>query len=214
LQYLPNAVLAAVVFLIGVKLIDIPAMRDILRLRKDEFAVAVATAVVVVVVGVEQGIILAIVLSLLLHVRRHYAPIDVVIARDEHGHVRALRPGPGVVSEPGVVIYRFGAGIFYANAQRLSDELLELAGGTIRPRWIILEAGSIDDIDYTGAKTLGEIVPELRKLGVELVFADLRDSVRNELDRFGVTSGDGACQVFETSESALDAFHAAGPRQD
>jgi MFS superfamily sulfate permease-like transporter len=210
LQYLPNAVLAAVVFLIGVKLIDIPAMREILRLRKDEFAVAVATAVVVVVVGVEQGIILAIVLSLLLHVRRHYAPIDVVIARDEHGHVRALRPGPGVTSEPGVVIYRFGAGIFYANAQRLSDELLELAGGTTRPRWIILEAGSIDDIDYTGGKTLGETLAELRKLGVELVFADLRDSVRTELDRFGVTAGEGRTRVFETAEAALDAFHEGG----
>ena len=211
LQYLPNAVLAAVVFLIGVKLIDIPAMREILRLRKDEFAVAVATAVVVVVVGVEQGIILAIVLSLLLHVRRHYAPTDVVIARDEHGHLRTLRPGPGVTSEPGVVIYRFGAGIFYANAQRLSDELLELAAGPTRPRWIILAAGSIDDIDYTGGKTLGEIVAELHKLGVELVVADVRDSVRNQLDRFGVTAGDGTTQVFETVESALDAFRAPGP---
>ena len=210
LQYLPNAVLAAVVFLIGVKLIDIPAMREILRLRKDEFAVAVATAVVVVVVGVEQGIILAIVLSLLLHVRRHYAPIDVVIARDERGHLRTLRPGPGVTSEPGVVVYRFGAGIFYANAQRLSDELLELAGGPTRPRWIILAAGSIDDIDYTGGKTVGEIVDELRNLGVELVIADVRDSVRNQLDRFGVTAGQGTTRVFETVESALEAFHAAG----
>ncbi len=88
--------------------------------------------------------------------------------------------------------------------------MLELAGGTTPPRWIVLEAGSIDDIDYTGGKTLGEVVAELRKLGVELVFADLRDSVRTELDRFGVTAGDGASQVFETAESALDAFHAAG----
>ena len=74
LQYLPNAVLASVVFLIGVKLVDVRGMREILRLRTDEFVVAVITAVVVVVIGVEQGIILAIVLSLLLHVRRHYAP--------------------------------------------------------------------------------------------------------------------------------------------
>ena len=74
LQYLPNAVLSAVVFLIGLKLIDIANMKEIWRLQKDEFSVAVATAVVVVCIGVEQGIVLAIVLSLLLHVRRHYAP--------------------------------------------------------------------------------------------------------------------------------------------
>ncbi len=89
LQYLPNAVLASVVFLIGVKLIDIRGMREILRLRKDEFAVAAATAVVVVVVGVEQGIILAIVLSLLLHVR---APLRAGRRRAHLGRGPAPHP--------------------------------------------------------------------------------------------------------------------------
>ena len=82
LQYLPNAVLSSVVFLIGLKLVDIKGMREILRLRKDEFIVAAVTAVVVVGIGVEQGIILAIVLSLILHVQRHYSPVDVVLAWD------------------------------------------------------------------------------------------------------------------------------------
>jgi MFS superfamily sulfate permease-like transporter len=163
---------------------------------------------VVVVVGVEQGIVLAVVLSLILHVRRHYAPHDTVVGWDAHGRVTMQPPIPGTVSEDGLVIYRFGVGLFYANAQRLSDELLELAAGPTRPRWIILEAGSIDDIDYTGGKTLGEIVAELRKLSVELVVADVRDSVHGELDRFGVTAGDAKTPVFETVEAALDAFHA------
>ena len=101
LQYLPNAVLSSVVFLIGVKLVDIHGMREILRLRKDEFVVAVITAVVVVVVGVEQGIILAIILSLLLHVQRHYAPADSVLAWGADGHVRSMDPAAGVLSEPG-----------------------------------------------------------------------------------------------------------------
>ena len=165
LQYLPNAVLSAVVFLIGLKLVDIRGLREIQRLRKDEFAVAVATAAVVVIVGVEQGIILAIVLSLILHVRRHYAPVDVVLTWDEHHHVRSLQTGPGVRTEAGLVIYRFGAGIFYANAQRLSDEVLELAGGDSPPRWIIIAAGSVDDIDFTGGKTLGELAGELQRAG-------------------------------------------------
>ena len=87
LQYMPNAVLSAVVFLIGVKLVKIGGMNEIRRLRMDEFVIASVTAVVVVVVGVEQGIILAIVLSLLDHVRRHYDAPDAVITRDEQGHV-------------------------------------------------------------------------------------------------------------------------------
>src|SRR5262249_51458266 len=82
LQYLPNAVLAAVVFLIGLKLVDLASMREIWRLRREEFAVAAATAVTVVCLGVEQGIVLAIVLSLVLHMRRHYAPHDLVLGRE------------------------------------------------------------------------------------------------------------------------------------
>src|SRR4051794_3410393 len=100
LQYLPNAVLSAVVFLIGVKLVDIANMRGIWRLRKDEFWVAAATAAVVVILGVKQGIILAIVLSLILHVRRHYLPHNAVVAWDPTDHVVMRQIGPGTVSEP------------------------------------------------------------------------------------------------------------------
>lgn len=207
LQYLPNAVLAAVVFLIGLKLVDLRGLREILRLQRDEFAVAVATAIVVVVVGVEQGIVLAIVLSLLLHVRRHYAPVDVVLTWDGHGHVRTLQPAPGVTSEPGLVVYRFGAGIWYANAQRLSDELLELAGGASPPRWIVLDATSIDDIDFTGGKTLGELVAELGQLGVELAVAGVLDPVRRELERYGIAAAIGEGRIFDTVQDALEAFH-------
>jgi high affinity sulfate transporter 1 len=210
LQYLPNAVLSSVVFLIGVKLIDVRGMREILRLRKDEFVVAAVTALVVVVIGVEQGIILAILLSLVLHVRRHYAPVDVVLAWDDRGHVRARAPGPGVVSEPGFVVYRFGAGIFFANAQRLSDEVLALASGDNPPRWVILEGSSIDDVDFTGGKTLGELAGQLQQRGVVLGMADLRDSVRAELDRYGVTAKVGETRFFATAGAAVEAFRAEG----
>ena len=98
LQYMPNAVLAAVVFVIGVKLVDIANMREIWRLRRDEFAIAAVTAVVVVGVGVEQGIILAIVLSLLAHVRRHYSPHDAVVTRDEQGGSATATPDAGRAS--------------------------------------------------------------------------------------------------------------------
>src|SRR4029077_9183160 len=106
LQYLPNAVLSAVVFLIGLKLVDLATMREILRLRRDEFWVATVTAAAVVCIGVEQGIVLAIVLSVILHVQRHYAPHDAVVRWDANGRP-TLRPYErGAVSEPGLVVYR------------------------------------------------------------------------------------------------------------
>src|SRR5215471_8257775 len=126
LQYLPNAVLSAVVFLIGLKLVDIANMRGIWQLRKDEFLVAATTAVVVIAVGVKQGIVLAILLSLVLHVRRHYEPRDRVLQWAPDGQVTTSLPTPGTVSEPGLVVYRFGVGLFYANAERLSDEIMGL----------------------------------------------------------------------------------------
>src|SRR5262249_38079266 len=92
LQYLPNAVLSAVVFLIGLKLVDIANMREIWRLRRDEFWVAALTTAVVVGVGVKQGIVLAIVLSLILHVKRHYAPHDRVVQWREDGGMSMARP--------------------------------------------------------------------------------------------------------------------------
>ena len=178
LQYLPNAVLAAVVFLIGVKLVDVADMREIWRLRRDEFWVAAVTAAVVVCVGVEQGIILAIVLSLLLHVGGTTRPHDAVVALGRSGHVLRAAPHPGAVTEPGLVVYRFGVGLFYANAQRLTEESLALVDVPDPPRWLVLDADAIDDVDFTGGKTLAELSAQLRQQGTTLAFADTRGRVR------------------------------------
>jgi SulP family sulfate permease len=207
LQYLPSAVLSAVMFLIGIKLVDIANMREIAGLRPDEFAIAAATAVVVVCVGVEQGIILAIVLSLLLHVRHHYMPHDAVIAWDRKGDMTECKPTPGAVSEPGLVVYRFGVGLFYANAARLAHEVSEPVDVPMPPRWVILHAESIDDIDYTGGKTLLEIADELEQRGIVFAFAEVDPAVRRELDRFGVTAKIGSSRVFERLGDARAAFH-------
>jgi len=206
LQYLPNAVLSAVVFLIGLKLIDIKNMRAIYRVRKDEFTVAALTAVVVVCVGVEQGIVLAIVLSLILHVRRHYTPRDAVVTWDARGQVTLKEPDPGTVSEPGLVVYRFAVGLFYANAERFADEVRGLAEGPEPPRWVVLDLGAVDDIDYTGGETLMELVEELQKRGIVVAVAEPSASIQHELDTFGVTQLIGPDHVYATVRDARDAF--------
>lgn len=209
LQYLPNCVLSSVVFLIGVKLIDIRGMREIYRLRRDEFYVALLTAIVVVIIGVEEGIILAILLSLVLHVRRHYETPDFVITRNEKGHIKAVLPVPGTRTEPGLVVYRFGGGIFYANATRLSDEVLGLVGGDDPPRWFVLDAAAVDDIDFSGGKTLGELADQLHKRHIVLALCEVTDKVRAELDTFGITATIGAHHIYDTGQDAVDAFHRA-----
>jgi len=208
LQYMPNAVLSAVVFLIGIKLVDVATMREIWRLRKDEFWVAAVTAAVVVIVGVEQGIILAIVLSVLLHVRRHYSPHDEIVSWDDAGRLVTSPPRPGAVTEPGLVVYRFGVGLFYANAERFTQEILELVDGEHPPRWFVLLADAIDDIDYTGGKTLAELAHRLQQRGIIFAVAAARDEIRVELDRFGITEVIGADRYFETVTEAVDAFRA------
>ena len=119
LSYMPNAVLAAVVFLIGLKLVDYLGMTSIYRVRPGEFVVALITAATVVIVGVEQGIIVAIVLSLILVLMHVYKPHDRVIAIAPDG-TRTLGPvDQPVQAAPGLVIYAFGAELFYANADPL-----------------------------------------------------------------------------------------------
>jgi high affinity sulfate transporter 1 len=206
LQYLPNAVLAAVVFLIGLKLIDIAGLREILRLRKDEFLVALTTAVVVVVVGVEQGIILAIILSVVLHVRRSYQPVDGVLVEQRNGQLVPEASTPGVSTEPGLVIYFFGASLFYANATRFTDEVLALVGTDPSPRWFVLDAPGINDIDFTGGKTLGELIDQLRARGILFAVAHPTERARRELDRYGITAKIGEEHIFANARDAVDAF--------
>lgn len=209
LQFLPNAVLSSVVFLIGLKLIAVKGMRSIYGLRRDEFWVALLTAAVVIAVGVEQGIILAIVLSLIVHVKRHFTPHDAVVTWNEQGQLVLAKPTPGTVTEPGLVIYRFPVGIFYANAARLSEDAMALVNVPHPPRWFVLHADGIDDVDYSGGQTLLELAGQLGQRGIVFAVAEASDDVRRELDRFGLTGKIGPDRYFDSLHAARDAFRTA-----
>ena len=206
LEYLPSAALSAVVFVIGIKLIDVKHMREILQLRRDEFWVAAVTAAVVVVFGVEQGILLAIILSVLLHVARHYQPHDAVITWGPDGREQWQEPTPGAVSEPGLVVYRFGVGVFFANAERFATEVRSLVDGPEQPRWLVLVADGIDDVDFTAAKAIAELVDQLRERGIVVAVAGASEHLAAEFDRFKVTEKIGPDHHYATAEEARDAF--------
>jgi MFS superfamily sulfate permease-like transporter len=142
-------------------------------------------------------------------VKRHYQPRDRVLSWTPAGVVETSLPTPGTVSEPGLVIYRFGVGVFYANAGRLADEALGLVGGPDPPRWFVLDAGAIDDVDYTGGKTLAKLADQLRDRHVVFAIAGANHRVRRELDRFGVTAKIGEAHYYPTADAARRAFHAS-----
>jgi sulfate permease, SulP family len=207
LQYLPRCVLGAIVFLIAIRLIDVRGLRDIRRESPGEFALAVFTAAVVVLVGVEQGILIAMVLSLLRIVRHSYRPHTGVLVVNE-GEIWHVVPAvPGSVTKPGLVIYRFGAGLFYANAGLFAEQIRGLVGPTLSPvRWLIVDAEAITNVDYTAAQTVRQLHKELVDRGVVLVFARASLSLKADLDRHLLTQVIGPAQFFDRIHDAAAAF--------
>ncbi len=204
LQYLPNAVLSSVVFLIGIELVDIAGMRKLFRVRRSEFAVAFLTAAVVVTVGIEQAIILAIVASMIDHLRRGYRPNDTVVVTTAGGHVKTVPVAAGVRSAPGLVVYRFAADLYYANANRFNEEILELVGdGAPDVVCVVVDAGAISDVDFSGGETIKQVVNELGDRGVKLAFADAASDVRADLDTYGVTELLGSDAFHDTVGEAV-----------
>jgi len=208
LQYLPRCVLGAIVFVVAIRLVDLRGMRGIRRESPGEFMLALTTAGVVVLVGVEQGIVLAMVLSLLRIVRHSYRPHTAVLKQDEGG-IWELNPVvPGAITEPGLVIYRFGAALFYANAGRFSDEIRLLVGSAPSSlRWLVVDAGAITQVDYTAARVVRELQQDLARLGVELVFAHVQSDLKPDLDRHHLTEVIGAVRIFDTLREALACYH-------
>jgi sulfate permease, SulP family len=209
LQYLPRSVLAAIVFTIAVGMIDVGGLRDIRRESPGEFLLALTTAAVVVAVGVEEGIVLAIVLSLLRHVRHSYRPHTVVLAPDAAGRWSLVPAEPGTQTEPGVIVYRFGADLFYANDHRFTDEVRALVAHAPTPvRWIVIEAGAITDIDYSAARSLCELFDDLDRQKVGIVFARVSPYLKSDMDRHGITAAIGEARIFRTLHEALAAVRA------
>jgi high affinity sulfate transporter 1 len=207
LAHMPEAVLSAVVFLIGVELIDIRGMRKILAERPWEFWVALITTLTVVFWGVEQGIIIAIVLSLLVHTRHGYQPKNVVIALSDQGHWRMLPVNSLAQLVPGLLVYRFTHSMYYANAELLMAQVLELArDAQPPPSWFCIDAAAVDDVDFTAAESLLSICSLLKEQGIRLVFANVSDYVRTELDRSGLTERVCEEAYYATVDDVLNAF--------
>jgi high affinity sulfate transporter 1 len=210
LSYLPNAVLAAVVFYIGVELVDIKGLRSILSQRPGEFVVALITTLTVVFVGVEQAIFLAIVLSLLEHVRRSYKPKNAVLVPDASDGSRALRavsvstPGQAL---PGLMIYRFSHSLYYANSELFQEEVLDLVNDAHPPiSWFCIDSAAIADVDWSAGATLRQVYNALNEKGIRMILAEVSVDARADLDRYGFTGLVGEGAFYETVSDVVVAY--------
>jgi sulfate permease, SulP family len=205
LQYLPRCALGAIVFVIATRLVDLGGLRDIQRESPGEFALALLTAAIVVLIGVEQAILLAMVLSLLRVLNHSYHPQTGVLVQGVQGLWETQPAVPDTVSEPGLVIYRFGAALFYANAGRFAHEVRTLARAS-GVKWLVVDAEAITNVDYSAARTLRELDDYLKQIKVDFSFARTASSLRADLVRHRVIEVIGEQRIFPRLHDATAAF--------
>jgi SulP family sulfate permease len=206
LRYLPHCVLAGVVFTIAVGMLDVKGLKAIRAESAGEFNLALFTAAAVPGIGVEQGILLAIALSLVGHVRHSYRPHIAMLAPNAEGRWEATPAEPGLQTAPGLIVYRFGADLFYANADRFADEARELVARAPTPvRHFVIDAGALTDIDFSAARTFRDLIADLREKGIDVVIGRVSADLRADLDVHGLVTALGADKILRTLHEALAA---------
>jgi Sulfate permease and related transporters (MFS superfamily) len=204
--YLPTAVLSSVVFLIGLRLVDTRGMTALYRQRPVEFVVALITSVTVIAIGVEQGIEVAIVLSIIAHLRHSYRPLDLLLVLNDSGGIRTVPLTEGQQAVKGLLIYRFGSNLYFANESRFTEEVVSIARNAKSLKWFCISATNIGDIDFTASYTLKNVYTQLEKMGITLVLSDVVQPVMNELDRDGITKLIGREHIFESVRDVIEAY--------
>jgi MFS superfamily sulfate permease-like transporter len=208
---MPKAVLAAIVFLIGIGLIDIKGLQRIRAARLSEFVIAVGTAIVVFAVGVEQGIILAVVLSILEIIRRAYTPKDFLVGLDREGETIYVKAEPGHQSLPGLLVFRFDARLFFANANRFADQVQSLlSAAPTKVRWLVLDCSSLDDVDYSASLTLAGLIQALHADSSVFALAAADPGLLATLEKYGTLTDFDNTHIYPTVQAAVAAFR-TGP---
>jgi high affinity sulfate transporter 1 len=204
---LPNPTLAAVVIAASLSLADIPGVVRLWRQRRVECLLSLAAFLGVALLGVLQGIAVAVALSILNVFRRAWRPYETTLGRVaglSGQHDRKLHPEAEEL--PGLVIFRFDAPLFFANARTFRDQIRGLAAADSRPEWIVIAAEPITDVDTTAADMLADLDEELNAKGTSLVFAELKDPVREKLERYQLIGPLDPDHFFPTLDAAVERF--------
>lgn len=205
---LPSATLAAIVIIASFALFDLAEMRWLWQVRRSEFALSVAALLGVVVVGVLEGLAIAVGLSLANFVRRAWRPHDAVLGRvDKLRGYHDIERHPEAAQIPGLLIFRFDAPMFFANAQHFQRRIAHAIRAAETPvRWVLVAAEPVADIDTTAADTLTEILDEFDRRGIRLAFAELKGPVKDRLRRYGLYDRIGDEHFYPTIGRATTAY--------
>ena len=203
----PQPALAAVVITASLSLADIPGTVRLWKQRKAEFLLSIAAFLGVALIGVLPGIAIAVALSILNVFRRAWWPYDTELGRvDGSAGFYDVRSHPEAQQLPGLVIYRFDGPLFFANAKTFRNEIRRLARTDPPPKWILIAAEPMTDIDTTASDVLEELDEALNADGISLVFAELKDPVRQKIERYGLTRTIDPDHFYPTIESAVAVF--------
>jgi high affinity sulfate transporter 1 len=207
-QAMPQPVLAAVVIAASISLFDVAELRRLYAVRKTDFALAVACALGVALIGVLQGIVLAVVLSAVYIFKRAWAPYSAVLgAAPSLPGYHDLTSYAEARPVPGMLIVRWSAPLFFANANQFRDRIRALVRDSAPPpRWVIVAAEPITDIDTTAGSMLVDLDLELNAAGIHLAFAELQTEVRDTIVRYGLLETIEGAHFYRSVEEAVEAL--------
>jgi high affinity sulfate transporter 1 len=205
---LPDAALAAVVISAAIGLVEVAGVRKLYRWRRMEFILSIVCFLGVAVLGVIEGIFLAVGLALLDFIRRAWRPYDAVLGRvDGLKGYHDVSRYPDAKRIPGLVLYRWDAPLFFANAEIFADDIKQAVASSPTPvRWVIVTAEPVTDLDTTAADVLRRLEEELAADGIDLRFAEMKDPVKDRLKRYGLLEHFGADHFYPTIGTAVDAY--------
>ena len=208
LEHLPTAALAAVVIAAAIGLIEVTDLIRIYRIQRWEFWLSIVCFVGVAVLGAIPGIGLAIVVAVIEFLWDGWRPHSAVLGRAEgvKGY-HDIKRYPDARQIPGLVLFRWDAPLFFANAELFRERVLDAAKNAPTPtRWLVVAAEPVTSVDVTAADTLEELDKALHEAGIELCFAELKDPVKDKLKRFGLFAQIGEGAFFPTIGAAVSGY--------
>ncbi len=208
LANLPTTALAAVVISAALGLFEVAGVRRLFDVRRSEFFLSMAAFLAVALFGVIAGIGIAIALSLLDFVRRAWRPHDAILGRvDGLKGYHDVTSHPDVRQIPGLVLFRWDAPLFFANADLFRERVHEIALGADQPvRWIVVAAEPITDVDSTAADMIEELADELEAAGIDLAFAEMKTPVKEWLRHYELEAKIGRERFFSTVGAAVKSY--------
>lgn len=208
LESLPRATLAAVVIASAIALFEVADLRRIYRIQRWEFWLSMGCLAGVAALGPIPGIGLAVVIAVIEFLWDGWRPHSAVLGRVDgiKGYHDITRyPDARVV--PGLVLFRWDAPLFFANAELFRDRVLDAVAASPTPvNWVVVGAEPITSVDVTAADTLDELDSALQAAGIDLCFAEMKDPVKDKLKRFGLFSRLGEESFFATVGQAVSSY--------